>query len=287
MKGKTKAIWNYVKIVLGCAIFGVGFNLFLAPTGINVGGVTGLSMVLVEFLGYGTVGLFSALINLPLFAIGGLKIGKKYFIDSLIGMSLISVFIDLFAFLPKPEIEILLGALYGAVICGFGLGMILSMGGSTGGSDIVVRLLKLKYQYIPVGVITTAFDAVVAILGGIVFKDVRIALYSGVCIFVTGRVIDAVVYKFDYSKVALIISKHHDEIAKRIGDDLHRGATFLDGQGVYSGQSTRVILTAVKKQQISELKELVVGVDPDAFIIVQEAHQVLGDGFARYSKYNL
>lgn len=287
MKGKTKAIWNYVKIVLGCAIFGVGFNLFLAPTRINVGGVTGLSMVLVEFLGYGTVGLFSALINLPLFAIGGLKIGKKYFIDSLIGMSLISVFIDLFAFLPKPEIEILLGALYGAVICGFGLGMILSMGGSTGGSDIVVRLLKLKYQYIPVGVITTAFDAVVAILGGIVFKDVRIALYSGVCIFVTGRVIDAVVYKFDYSKVALIISKHHDEIAKRIGDDLHRGATFLDGQGVYSGQSTRVILTAVKKQQISELKELVVGVDPDAFIIVQEAHQVLGDGFARYSKYNL
>ena len=126
-----------------------------------------------------------------------------------------------------------------------------------------------------------------AILAGIVFKDVRIALYSGVCIFVTGRVLDAVVYKFDYSKVALIISKHHHTIAKRIGDDLHRGSTFLEGQGVYSGQETRVILTAVKKQQISELKQLVVEIDPDAFIIVQEAHQVLGDGFARYSKYNL
>lgn len=287
MKGKTKAILNYVKIVLACAIFGIGFNLFLAPTGINVGGVTGLSMVLVELLGFGTVGLFSAVINLPLFAIGGMKIGKKFFIDSLIGMSLISVFIDLFAFLPKPDIEILLGALYGAVICGFGLGMIFSVGGSTGGSDIVVRLLKLKYQYIPIGVITTVFDAVVAILAGIVFKDVRIALYSGVCIFVTGRVLDAVVYKFDYSKVALIISKHHHTIAKRIGDDLHRGSTFLEGQGVYSGQETRVILTAVKKQQISELKQLVVEIDPDAFIIVQEAHQVLGDGFARYSKYNL
>ena len=133
MKGKTKAILNYVKIVLACAIFGIGFNLFLAPTGINVGGVTGLSMVLVELLGFGTVGLFSAVINLPLFAIGGMKIGKKFFIDSLIGMSLISVFIDLFAFLPKPDIEILLGALYGAVICGFGLGMIFSVGGSTGG----------------------------------------------------------------------------------------------------------------------------------------------------------
>lgn len=287
MKEKSKVILNYLKILLGCAIFGVGFNLFLAPTGINVGGVTGLSMVLVEFLDFGTVGLFSALINLPLFAIGGMKIGKKFFIDSLIGMILVSVFIDLFAFLPKPNIEILLGALYGAVICGFGLGMVFSTGGSTGGSDIVVRLLKLKYQYLPIGVITTVFDALVAILAGIVFQDVRIALYSGVCIFATGRVLDAVIYKFDYSKVVLIISKHHQQIAKRIGDDLHRGATFLDGQGAYSGQNTRVILTAVKKQQISELKELVVGVDPDAFIIVQEAHQVLGDGFARYSKYNL
>ena len=135
--------------------------------------------------------------------------------------------------------------------------------------------------------ITTIFDAVVAVLTGLVFKDMNMALYSGVCIFVTGRVIDAVVYKFDYSKVAIIISKHHDTIAKRIGDDLHRGSTFLDGQGVYSGKDTKVILTAVKKQQISELKEIVVEIDPDAFIIVQEAHQVLGDGFARYSKYNL
>ena len=138
-----------------------------------------------------------------------------------------------------------------------------------------------------IGVITTIFDAVVAVLTGLVFRDVNMALYSGVCIFVTGRVIDVVVYEFDYSKVALIISKHHNVIAKRIGDDLHRGSTFLEGQGVYSGQETKVILTAVKKQQIAELKQLVVEIDPDAFIIVQEAHQVLGDGFARYSKYNL
>lgn len=287
MNSKLKAVLSYVKIILGCALFGVGFNLFLAPSGLNAGGITGLSMVLVEWLGFGTVGIISAVINLPLFAIGGLKIGKKFFIDSLIGMVLVSVFVDLFSFLPKPNTEILLAALYGAVICGFGLGMVFSVGGSTGGSDIIVRLLKLKYQYVPIGIITTMFDACVAVLTGLVFKDVNMALYSGVCIFVTGRVLDAVVYKFDYSKVVLIISKHHAVIAKKIGDDLHRGSTFLEGQGVYSGQETKVILTAVKKQQIAELKELVVEIDPDAFIIVQEAHQVLGDGFARYSKYNL
>ena len=287
MKGWRKFLWHYLKILLGCVIFGVGFNTFLTPSGLNVGGVTGLSMVLVELWDFGYVGLFSIIINIPLFAIGGLKIGRRFFIDSLVGMVLVSVFIDLFAFLPKPEIETLLAALYGAVICGFGLGLVFSTGGSTGGSDIVVRLLKLKYQHVPIGVITTFFDAVVALLTGIVFKNVSLALYSGVCIFITGRVVDAVVYKFDYSKVVLIISKNYETIAKKIGEELHRGATFLDGQGAYSGQDTKVILTAVKKQQIAELKQLVVDIDPNAFIIVQEAHQVLGDGFASYSKYNL
>lgn len=287
MSNKLKTVLSYAKIVLGCAIFGVGFNLFLAPNGLNAGGITGLSMVLVKLMGFGTVGIITAVINLPLFAVAGIKIGKKFFLDSLIGMALVSVFIDLFSFLPAPKTEILLAALYGAVICGFGLGLVFSAGGSTGGSDIIARLLKLKYQYVPIGVITTAFDAIVAVLTGIVFWNVNMALYSGVCIFVTGRVVDAVVYKFDYSKVALIISKQHDIIAKKIGDDLHRGSTFLDGQGVYSGQNTKVILTAVKKHQISELKQIVVEIDPDAFIIVQEAHQVLGDGFARYSKFNL
>ena len=287
MKDWRKFLWNYLKILLGCAIFGVGFNMFLVPSGLNAGGITGLSMVIVKVCGFGSVGMFSILINIPLFAFGGLKIGKQFFIDSLVGMVVVSIFIDLFAFLPKPDVEILLATLYGAVICGFGLGLVFSTGGSTGGSDIIVCLLKLKYQHVPIGVITTCFDAVVAVLTGIVFKDVSIALYSGVCIFVTGRIVDAVVYKFDYSKVALIISKEHDAIAKKIGDELHRGATFLEGQGAYSGQDTKVILTAVKKQQIAELKQLVVEIDPNAFIIVQEAHQVLGDGFARYSKYNL
>lgn len=287
MKNFQKSALDLLKILFGCALFGVGFNLFLQPHGLNAGGISGLSMVIVEVIGVGTIGLVTALINLPLFAIGGLKIGKRFFFSSLLGMALLSVAIDLFAFLPVPQTEVLIGALYGGVLCGLGLGLVFSADGSTGGSDIIVRLLKLKYQYVPIGVITMAFDVIVAVLTGIVFRNVNMALYSGVCIFVTGRVIDAVVYEFDYSKVAIIISQHHEIIAKRIGDDLHRGATYLDGQGVYSGRQTKVILTAVKKQQISDLKQLVVEVDPDAFIIVQEAHQVLGDGFARYSKFNL
>jgi uncharacterized membrane-anchored protein YitT (DUF2179 family) len=164
---------------------------------------------------------------------------------------------------------------------------VFSAGASTGGSDIITRLLKLRYQNVPIGVITMAFDLVVAALTGLVFQDVSCMLYSGVAIFISGRVMDAVVYSFDYSKVALIITKEYEKVAKEISDQLERGATFLYGEGTYSRKETKVVLTAVKKQQVAQLKELVVDIDPDAFIIVQEAHQVLGDGFIRYTKNSL
>ena len=138
-----------------------------------------------------------------------------------------------------------------------------------------------------IGTISIAFDLVVAVLTGIVFQDITRALYSGVTIYVTGQILDAVVYRFDYSRVALIISKEYESIAHEIGKKLDRGATFLDGQGSYSRKDTKVVLTAVKRQQLAELKQLVVEIDPNAFIIVQEAHQVLGDGFAQYNKHAL
>lgn len=275
---------NIGKILFGCAMFGLGFNLFLEPNGLNAGGISGLSMVLTHFIGFGTVGLFTALFNLPLFAIAGWKIGKRFLIYSFIGMILSSLFIDAFAVLPSPGTEPLIGALYGGVLCGFGLGVVFSTGGSTGGSDIIVRLLKRAWPNVPIGVINIVFDMLVALLTGLVFKDISRTLYSGVAIFISGRVMDAVVYSFDYSRVALIISKHHETIAAAIAKDLDRGATYLHAEGSYSRADTKVVLTAVKRQQLADLKRIVVEIDPDAFIIVQEAHQVLGDGFAKYSK---
>lgn len=278
---------GFLKIATGSALFGLGFNLFLAPNGLNAGGISGLSMALVHLLNTGTVGTVTALINLPLFAIAGIKIGRKFFFGSLVGMSLSAVFIDLFAVLPVPQVEPLLAALYGSVLCGAGIGTVFTTGASTGGSDIIVRLLKAKWRHVPIGTINIMFDAGVAVVTGLVFWDVACALYSGVAIFVTGQIIDAVVYRFDYSKVVLIISPFYEKLAAQINNKLDRGATFLNAQGSYRRNDTKVVLTAVKKQQIAELKQLVVDIDPDAFIIVQEAHQVLGDGFARYSKDSL
>jgi len=287
MKNTLQNIIVLLKTLVGCSVFALGFNLFLAPNALNAGGVSGLSQVVVELLDFGSVGLFTTLLNIPLFLLAGLKIGKRFFWASLVGMLLTSLTIDSFSWITAPDSEPLLAALYGGVICGLGLGFIFSAGGSTGGSDIVVRLLKLRWRDVPIGSFTMAFDAIVAVLTGLVFADASKALYSGVSIFVAGRVIDIVVYQFDYSKVAMIISKHHEEIAEGITKKIDRGVTYLQGRGYYSGDDTKVILTVVKRQQLTELKELVVSIDPNAFIIVQEAHQVLGDGFSKYSKDSL
>lgn len=275
------------RIILGSAIFGLGFAVFLEPNSLNAGGISGLAMILVHLLNFGTVGIATMLINLPLFIIGGIKVGKKFFVGSLIGTAASSILLDLFALIPPPSVEPLLACLYGGVVCGIGLGMVFSTGASTGGSDIVVRLLKLKYENVPIGTISIVFDAIVVVLTGLVFRDLSKALYSGITIFVSGQVIDAVVYRFDYSKVALIISREHEKIVSEIDTKLERGATYLNGEGTYSGKECKVILTVVKKQQVAELKRLVVETDPNAFIVVQEAHQVLGEGFSRYSKDSL
>ena len=281
-------IWQKYKwipaTILGSAIFAVGFAYFLMPNDLSPGGISGLALIIVELLGFGSVGTLAILINLPLFIMGGLKIGKQFFFGSLLGMLLSNTLIDLLAAFGLPAMDPLLGVLYGGVICGLGLGLVFVSGTSTGGSDILVRLLKLKYRNVPIGQISICFDALVVILAGLVFRDLDKALYTGITVFISGKMVDAMVYRFDYSKVVLIISREYEAIAREIGIRLDRGATFLHGEGSYTHRETKVVLAAVRKQQITELKELVMEIDPGAFVIVQEAHQVLGDGFSRYSQ---
>jgi uncharacterized membrane-anchored protein YitT (DUF2179 family) len=287
MKAAWKQFGWVPATVLGSAVFAVGFAFFLMPGDMNAGGISGLAQVISHLLGFGSVGTLSILINLPLFILGGMKIGKRFFAGSLLGMVLSSLLIDALEGLIVLQLEPLVAVLYGGVLCGLGLGIVFVCGTSTGGSDILIRLLKLKYRNVPIGQISMYFDAAVVVLTGVVFQDVTKSLYTGVAVFVTSQVIDAVVYRFDYSKVALIISSEYEAIAREIGLKLDRGATFLHGEGSFSHNPTKVVLAAVKKQQVAELKELVTAIDPNAFIIVQEAHQVLGDGFSKYTKDSL
>lgn len=270
-----------VKTLLGCALFAIGFNGFLLPNSLNAGGISGLSMAIVQLTGLGSIGTLTVLLNIPLFVLAGLRIGRRFILLSLLGTVFSSTFIDLFSKLSVTQTEPLLGCIYGGLLCGLGLGIVFASGGSTGGSDIVVRLVKRRQPGLPIGTIAICFDMLVAVLNGMVSGDISRTLYSGIAIFISGQVVDAVVYRFDYSRVAWIISKNHEVIVSAIARELGRGATLLNGEGSYSGTSLRIVLTAVKRQQLADLKRLVADLDPQAFVIVQEAHQVLGDGFLR------
>ena len=244
---------------------------------------SGIAMILQRVLGKGGIGLYTAVMNVPLFVIGYRRLGRGFFFGSLLGMACNSLLIDLLAGLPAPQVETMLGVIFGGVLTGAGLGLVFLPGATTGGTDILARLLKRHLREVKMGYVTLAIDTVVLILTGLVFRDISKTLYSAVTLFICSRVLDAVLYGLDYSSVALIISDRYEDVYRAIDKQLDRGVTFLEGRGGYTGAPKTVLMTAVKSRQISELKQLVQCIDPNAFMIVQPAHQVLGEGFKRYS----
>ncbi len=287
---KKEIIRNMLLVVFGSLISSSGFVMFFEPSGINCGGISGVAM-LIKYMAkspFVTIGLVSAVINIPLFLVGFKKIGKYFFFGSMLGMVVSALGFDLLgAILPIPEVEPLVAVIFGAAIIGVGLGTVFLAGASTGGVDILARLLKLKFRNCPIGKLILAFDMGTAIATGIVYKDFNNTLYSALALFLVSVVLDYVIYSMDYAKVAFIISEKFEEVAKTIDVDMDRGVTFLKGEGYYKRGEKNIILCAVKRKQLAQLKEVVYRVDPQAFVILQDAHQVLGDGFKRYDRFEL
>ena len=283
MKRDTwKMIWQMGwKITLGCAIFALGFDLFLEPNDLNVGGMSGLAMVARKLLGFGSIGVLTAMFNVPLFLLGAKKLGKKFLFGSLAGMLLSSLFIDLFAGIPKPGTEILLDSLYGGLFVGAGLGLVFLAGATTGGSDIAAKLLRRRFRSASLGKVMLVIDLAIITLTGVVFQDLSKTLYSALPLAVSSLVMDQLLYGLDHSTVALIISERYEQVSKAIEVRLDRGATVLDGSGSYTGKPRPVLMSAVRQRELPEVKAIVREIDPDAFVILLPAHQVLGEGFRR------
>ena len=283
MKRDTwKTIWQMGwKITLGCAIFALGFDLFLEPNDLNVGGMSGLAMVARKLLGFGSIGVLTAMFNVPLFLLGAKKLGKKFLFGSLAGMLLSSLLIDLFAGIPKPGTEILLDSLYGGLFVGAGLGLVFLAGATTGGSDIAAKLLRRRFRSASLGKVMLVIDLAIITLTGIVFQDLSKTLYSALPLAVSSLVMDQLLYGLDHSTVALIISERYEQVSKAIEVRLDRGATVLDGSGSYTGKPRPVLMSAVRQRELPEVKAIVREIDPDAFVILLPAHQVLGEGFRR------
>ena len=285
MKQKLK---SYGIMTIGSLIFALAFDWLYAPNQVGMGGITGLAQVVNTLLPTLSVGTLVFVFNIPLFLAGWKWIGFHLLASSMFAMTLSSVAIDAIAaaytFTP---IDSMLAALCGGAMMGLGLGTVFSQGATTGGTDIVARLLKLKFPWLPLGNLILIPDFMILVLAGLVFGRVETTLYGAVALFVSSRVMDVVLYGLDTSKVAYIISDNWEEIAHVMTHQQQRGITILQGRGAYTGREKQVLMVAFKQREIVQVKRTVHRLDERAFLIVCNAHDVLGEGFGDYKKEDI
>ncbi|MEJ5966587.1 YitT family protein [Flavonifractor porci] len=275
---------SYAIITLGSILYALAFNIFYAPNLVAMGGLTGLGQVLNAIIPVLPVGTMVFVMNVPLFFLGWKYIGGHLLVSSLYAMTFSSFAIDVLDMIYRfPPMDTMLASIFGGVLLGAGIGLVFSKGATTGGTDLIARLLKLKFAWLPMGTLVLIPDFIVIALAAMAFNKVETALYGVVSLYITTKVMDTVLYGLDSSKVAYIISDSYREIADAI-IAMDRGATLLHGEGVYSGNEKKVLMVAFKQKEIVPLKEKVNEIDPRAFLIVCDAHDVLGEGFRTYSK---
>ena len=283
-KKTGKALWRQIRkyglIVLGSFIYGFSFQAFLFPNSIVSGGVTGIAMILNAFTHW-PIGLMVIAMNVPLFLVAWRHFGLDFLISSLVGMALSSIFVDLFALTGLVlTSDPLLASVIGGVIKGVGLGMIYYYGATTGGIDIVVKLLRTRFMQLNFGTIMLILDAAIILAYALIIKNYDSAMYSVITMFVVTKVIDLVLYGLDMSCVCHIISEKSEELSRELtSGHVHRGVTILEGEGAYSRKQKHVILCVIKRSQIPELRRTIRDLDENAFVIITDAKNVFGRGF--------
>ena len=282
-----KKFKSYSIITAGSVIFALAFDWFFAANAVGMGGITGLAQVLSVLLPGLSVGVATVLLNIPLFLAGWKFIGFHLLASSLFSMAVSSAAVDLIALIhPFAPTDSMLAAVCGGAMMGAGLGIVFSQGATTGGTDIVARLLKLKFPWLPMGKLVLIPDGVVLALTAMAFGRIETALYGAVALYVCTKVMDTVLYGLDASKVAYVISENWKTISDAILT-YDRGVTILNATGAYSGSEKHMLMVAFRQREIVEIKRIVHDADPRAFLIVCDAHDVLGEGFREYQKEEL
>ncbi|MHA7967348.1 YitT family protein [Paenibacillus sp. CAU 1782] len=273
---KVQSVWNIVQLLLGSLIVAISFNMFLVPNGIASGGVSGISILVQSLTGF-LPAYTQWAINIPLFAAGVLLLGRKFGAKTAIGTVVMPLFVLVSAHIPSPTNIPLLAAIYGGIGVGLGLGLVFRSGGSTGGLDLAAQILH-RYTGLPYSIALVCFDGCVIIAAGFVFSP-EVSLYALIGLFVTSKTIDFVQNGLQLSKVAFIICERSVQVADAILYDLDRGLTRLDGHGGYTGEGRTVLMVVVGQNEVPRLKQLVRSIDPEAFVIISNTAEVLGQGF--------
>jgi len=273
----------YSFIVLGTFIMAVAYVIFISPFKFAPGGVYGIAIVLHHLFKF-PIGLSGILMDIPLTIIGFWILGPRFGIKTIAGMLLLSGWISaieyFYGYEPFVPGQPMLSALYGGVLIGIGLGLVFKSKATSGGSDIIA-MIAAKYIHMSLGQLMIIVDSIIVLLSWIAFKDPMIPLFSWVIIFITGKVVDVMIDGIGYEKTLFIISDKHQEIRDKIINDLGRGGTFIDGKGMYAGKDKTVIFAVVNRREMVILKSFISKIDPNAFLTVVNANEVLGDGFKK------
>lgn len=275
-----KKIYPIFTILLGAAIYAFGLTYFVVPHHLFEGGATGITLI-TFYLFKIPVSLMNLLINIPLFILAWKIFGAKSLYSSLLGTLALSAWLAFFEHIPLHidlQGDLLITALIAGILLGIGLGIIFNAGGTTGGTDILARILN-KYTHISIGKLLFILDFCILMLILLIFKDLRLVSYTLLFDFIVSRVIDLIGEGGYSDKGFMIITKRPDQLAKAINDDLGRGVTFISGQGYYSKENLKIIYCIVGRNEIVKTKEMIHRIDPQAFITITEAHEILGEGF--------
>ena len=273
-----KIVIEIIGTIVGSLVMAFGVAQFLLPNQLSSGGISGVATI-TYYLFNIPMGTMILLINIPLFLFSMFKIGKTFFIKSLIGTVSLSVFIDILdKFKPLTE-DRFLACVYGGIIIGLGTAILLKVNSSTGGSDLISYIAKKYNPTIKSGNTILLIDAVIVTLNMLLFKEIEIGLYSAIAIYLMGKIIDIVFEGVYFTKLLLIVSNESEKIAKEIGEKVQRGVTGLYGKGMYTNENKIVLMCAASRRDIGKIKLIARSIDPRSFIIVTNSREVVGLGF--------
>lgn len=274
----SKLLMDYLGISIGCLLMSLGFNSFFVPSKIAPGGFSGLATVFYYFTGF-PIGIATLIMTIPLFFISIRLLGAKFGVKSFYGTIFFSICIDFIVKTPPITYDVFLASVFGGILLGIGIGIIFRFGGTTGGTDLLAAVMHHYFKSIAISTWLLIIDAAVVIIAGMAFKNIEITLYSILTLYITMRLMDLIQEGVSYAKAFYIISNHSEKIADEIINNLDRGVTTLSGKGMYTKDNKDVLLCVVNRAQVFDLKGIIRSIDPNAFVILADVHEVLGEGF--------
>ena len=271
-------IYETVETLLGSFIMAAAVSLFLLPNELSSGGFSGIATVLYYLFKF-PVGTTIIVLNIPLFILATFKIGKKFLFKALIGTTSLSIFIDILDKLTPLTNDKILACVYGGILTGLGTALILRAHSSTGGSDLAGNIIKEYKPMARTGNLITIIDAVIVLLNVVFLKKIEIGLYSAITIYLMGKIIDIIFEGIYFTKLVFIISDKNEELTRIIEKEVKRGVTGLYGKGMYTEKEKLVLMCAIGRKELAELKSKIKEADPNAFLIITNSREVLGIGF--------